>query len=222
VQFFEGLPYNYLISQVKQELDEVLGPVKPWTEIFEPLLLTFPEIKAVNPKIKPYCYGDSLHSRFRIKIGADIAALTFRVILSKTIDVEEWKAVFQKDECHREEASRREIDFIALNATRQEKNTCISSCGEFFASQLKAEGFETTLLSLGGHSSTPIETLEERILQDDASEEEIRKLVLLHAEYIQRFVITSENLTEAEYRWRIRKNPLKRLLFSIKKLSRKN
>jgi len=220
VQFLEGISYPYLMSQIKKELDPILAPIGPWEQIFEPLLKSLSQIKAKNPKLQPFCYGDSSYAQFNTENSSEIAALTLKVSLSKKVNIEEWVNIIQKDWRYREDALQREIDFVILNATKQERNVCISSKGQYFVSKLQEEGYKTTLISIGQYSPTPIERLQKEVAQGNISEKVIREFVLLHIQYVKNYVLTSANLEEAKYRWQIRKSFWKRLLFAIKKLSK--
>jgi len=220
VQLCEGLPYNYLISELKRTLEPVLEPIDPWEESFEPLLKALSQVKATNPNVEPYCYRDSFYTHFRTKFSGDLAVLTFKVTVTGEVNTEEWRKVLQEDQKYRQDALQREMDFIVLKAGKHEQSVCVSSSGEYFASQLQKEGYSTTLISIGPHPSIPIEKLEGEIDQGNISDENIKELVLLHICYIQKYVLSSRNLEEAKYRWEIRKNPLKMLLFKLKELSK--
>ena len=222
IRLCEGLPSNLVIPDLKKTLEPILSPtVSQWEKSVEPLLKALPQIKKGNPKMQPYCYRDSFFAHFETENIGELAVLMLKAMMSGGIDAKEWKTIIKKDRKYRYDSLEAEIDFIAHHAENHEKSNCISSAGNYFALRLKQEGFETTLISFGRYSLIPIEQLINGIFQESISDEEIKRLVLLHIEYIKRCLYKSTDIEEANYRWQIRKNPLKRLIFEIKKLSQK-
>jgi len=219
----EGLPANLVVPDLKKALEPILSPIEdPWEKSVEPLLKALSQIKKGNPKMQPYCYRDSFFAHFETGNSGELAVLVLKTMMSGKIDAKEWKAVIKKDRKYRFDSLEAEIDFIAHHAENHEKSSCISSTGNYFASRLQEEGFETNLISFGHYSLTPIEQLISKVFQESIPDEEIKKLVLLHIKYIKKYLYRSTNIEEANYRWQIRKDPLKRLLFEIKKLRQKN
>lgn len=222
IRLCEGLPPNLVVPDLKKALEPILSPtVNQWKNSVEPLLEALPQIKKGNPKMRPYCYKDSFFANFETGNSGELAVLALKAMMSGKIDAKEWKTVIRKDQKYRYDSLEAEIDFIAHHAENHERSSCVSYAGNYFAFRLRQEGFETTLISFGHYCFVPIEQLFNGIFQENISDEEIKKLVLSHIEYIKKFLYKSTDIEEANYRWQIRKNPLKRLIFEIKKLSQK-
>jgi hypothetical protein len=222
VRLCEGLPPNLVVPDLKKALEPILSPtVNQWENSVEPLLKALPQIKKENPKMQPYCYRDSFFTRFETGNTGELAVLALKAMMSGQIDAKEWRAIIKKDQKYRYDSLETEIDFISHHAENHERNSCISSVGSYFAIRFQQEGFETALISFGRYSPIPIEQLFNGIFQESISDEEIKRLVLLHLEYIKKCIYKSTDIEEANYRWQIRKNPLKRLIFEMKKLGQK-
>lgn len=223
IRLCEGLPSNLVIPDLKKALEPIFSPTaSQWEKSVEPLLNALSQIKRINPNVQPYCYKDSFFAHFETGNSGELAVLALKTMMSGEIDAKEWKTIIKKDQKYRYDSLEAEIDFIAHRAENHEKNSCISSAGNYFAFRLKQEGFKTALISLGHYSLTPIEQLISGVFQGIVSDKEIKKLVLLYIEYIRKYVYKSIDTEEANYRWQIRKNPIKKLVFEIKKLRQKN
>lgn len=201
-QFSEGFTPEYLFYEVLKCLNSIIQPIGPWADATEPLLKALPQIKEINQKLEIYCYGDVFDQRVLSQFLEEIALLTLRGSISKNIDVEEWKQVFQKCQQSRQMTVHKEADFIIVNAGKHEESICVSSDEEYLVSQLAQEGYKTRLIPLDRSPSTPIETLANELGQGNIpTDERIKQLALLHIEYVNSFVVFSKNLTEARYRW---------------------
>jgi len=202
-QFVEGLPFQYLISELKRS-KIAPQPLRPWALSNEPLLKVLPQLKTANERLRLYCYGDPLYgNKYSIDIAVKISALTLATSITGEVNTGEWRKVFQKDLEFRTEAIRRETDFVTVNANRHEKSICVSDLnGRFMVSQLQEEGFDAVLKDLDPfYQHTPIEKLTAELTEGEISEKRLTELVLLHVRYVREYILTSNNLDEAYLRW---------------------
>jgi hypothetical protein len=206
VQFGEGLPYDYVINQAKKS-GLMPKPEKAWEESAKPILKILPTLKKLNFHLQIYCYGDPFYDKNSIEISMKIAILSLNSAITEKVKTAEWRRLLQREQLHRKEALRREVDFIIVKAGQHEKNVCVStSNSEYVFSELQKEGYRVELKCIGTFfPPTPLDLLRKEAENKELSDEEIKELVLLQVQYLRECVLTSQNLDEAYQKWRKKK-----------------
>jgi hypothetical protein len=204
VQFGEGLPYEYLINQLRKS-ELISTPFNNWEYSAEPILRALPTIKKVHLGLELYCYGDPFFSNNYPEILNEIVILSLKSSLTERVDAEEWRKVLQKEKEQKKQAIRRETEFIAIKASNHQESICLSgSHSREMASELREEGYEVIIEYLQPYSLTPLGILRQES-KKEISDTRIQELVLLHLKYVKEYVLRSHNLDEAYQRWRQRK-----------------
>lgn len=197
-QFREGLPYDYVMKELR-ESKIIPEPIKAWEYSAEPLLKALPQIE----ETEIHCYGDPLYTQEEIKNLVEVATLSLISSITNKIDTEKWRKLFEKDKESQELALRRETDLVITKTSSFESSVCVANSNTgYLVSELKAEGFEVKVEYIGFSSSpTPLETLRREAAKEDTTDERIKELVRLHIKYIKEYVFTSRNPDEAYRRW---------------------
>lgn len=202
-QLREGLPYEYVIDQLRKS-ELIPEPIGAWEYSAEPLLRVLPGIRITNPDSEVHCYGDLFSIQESTRILLEITSVTLTGSVTDQIDTERWRELLTKEQKHGKEAFRRETDSIIIEASKHQNTVCVTNSNtSHVVSELKEEGFEVTLKQIGFLSPpTPLGILRTEIKnQPDISDERIRELVLSHIKYITEYVVLSENPDQAYQKW---------------------
>jgi len=194
------LAYEDFIDKVREE-KLVPEPMGSWMYTAEPVLKSLKELKSWKVILKIHCYKDVEHNQLSAKIAGDIAALTLQTSLTEKVNVEEWKGTVVEGMERKQEALRAEADFIHERASNY--SVCVSGFDEkSLKRRLIEDGEEVSLTNLEEfYYPTPLETLEERLMEGDLPDEEVRELVRDHVEYVRNYVLRSRNRDQAYYQW---------------------
>ena len=197
-QFREGLPYDYVMEELRKS-KIIPEPIKAWEYSAEPLLKVLPQIE----ETEIHCYGDSLYTQEGIKNLIEVATLSLISSITGKVDTEKWRKLFEKDKESQKSALRREADLVITKTSSFENSVCVANSNtDYLISELKAEGFEVKVEYIGFSSSPiPLENLRREIAKEDTTDERIKELVRLHIKYIKEYIFTSKNPDEAYQRW---------------------
>jgi len=220
IQCSEGIPLEYLLRELKELIPE---PIGPWKDSVEPLLKALAQIKELKSLQEICCYSDLFFDKLVQEILVETARLTLRAALSNRIDTTEWREILQKDQKYREDALKREADYVILHADSFDQSVCVATNISHLLPRLKEEGYKTELISVERpYSLFPLETLRNKLIQGEASDKEVKEFVRLHQKFVSNYVLTSENLEKAYQEWtKWKKSLIEQLLYKIKRLSQK-
>ena len=199
VQFVEGLPYEYVIDELRRS-QLVPEPMGAWEYSAEPLLKVLPHIRNANLNLEVYCYGDPFYNQESMKVLLEAASLTLRGTITGQIDTEKWRKLLKKEKGYRKEALRRETDSVIIQASKHEESVCVTNSNTIYVvSELKEEGFEVRQKNIGFPCPpTPLEILRKEIEDEpEISDERIEELVHSHIKYIREYVLLSKDLDQA-------------------------
>jgi len=178
----------------------IIQPIGSWLYPIEPIIRNLEGIKK-RKKIEVHCYKDLKYEKILHEISTEIFILTAKSKIFGKIDVKEWKRqlmnrIIMKDEALRNEAYK--IHVKANNLT-----LCISNLSGYQLSKILSKmGDEVELEEImEEYYPTPIEELEMKIREGRISDREIEEDIKRHLEYIEKYVLSSENIDQAYYRW---------------------
>jgi len=207
-----GAPYEKFIERVK-EMDLIKEPISSWEHRIKPILLAVRGLKLRRPNLRIICYRSSLAENLSIKNATRVATLTFRVNSTGKISVEEWRSLIYKlmDETNKligEEANYLLETLSNLPLGEKAKAVCTSDfTGKSLMENLKKIGVKASLRYIfTPYYFTPLEVLMRKAAKEirDGSEindEDLIRLVKLHAEYVREYVLTSMDYDSAYFRW---------------------
>jgi len=194
------LAYEDFIQKVR-EGKLVPEPVGSWMYTAEPMLTTLKNMRRWTPALKIYCYRDVEYNRLSVRIASEIAALTLQTSLMDKVNVEKWKDAIEEGTKCKNKALGDESNFI------HERASCYSVCasgfdGKSLKQRLIEKGEEANLTNVEDfYYPTPLETLEERLMEGQVPDKEVEKLVKDHVEYVRNYIVRSKNRDEAYYQW---------------------
>ena len=207
------LAYEDFIDKVREE-KLVPEPVGSWMYTAEPMLRSLKKLKPWKATSKIYCYKDVGYDQLSAKIAGDVAALTLQTSLTEKVNVEKWKGAVVEGMERKKEALRAEADFIHERASYC--SVCTSGFdGKSLKRRLLEKGEEVSLTNVEEfYHPTPLETLEEKLMEGDLPDEEVKKLVKDHIEYVRNYILRSKNRDQAYYQWVYDKVPSLRQNFA--------
>lgn len=203
----DRLSYEEFIEEVR-EGKLVPEPVGSWAYTAEPILRSLTELRYQRPLLKIHCYRDVFYDGLSAKIAGEIAALTLRTAITGRVNVERWREIVREGVEYKRDALREEANFIHRKASA--RSICTSGLdGESLKKHLMEEGEEVRLTNVEEfYCLTPLETLEVRLAEGDPPDEEVKRLVKDHVEYIRNYILMGENRDQAYYRWVSGRKPL--------------
>jgi len=199
----EGLPYSYVLAELKRSRLLPQETSETWEYHAEPLLRQLGSLKRRNPRLEVRCYGSSSYEYFSSQLAVKIALLTMRAMASSRVDVAEWRRLLEEEAEAGREALEEEAELLASWAERYKTKTCVSLVPKSaLAGKLRERGLKVEVLEVEpDYKPTPLETLKVKVAEGKAGDLEIERLVKAHVNYVRKFVLTSRNLDEAYRRW---------------------
>jgi hypothetical protein len=199
----EGLPYSYVMAEIKRQRLIPETVANSWEYQAEPVLRQLQNLKRLNPELDIRCYGTSSYEHFSAQIAVKLALLTLRSITTRKVNPEAWRRLLEEEARISLESLEDEADLLASQASKYRKNTCVYGVPhEAFKEKLVERRLEVKVIQVDpNYHLTPMETLKREIASGIATDERITQLVKAHVEYIKRFVLLSKNLDEAYERW---------------------
>ena len=199
----EGLPYSYVISEIRKHRLIPEAVASSWEYHAEPVLRNLQKLKRLNPELEIRCYGASSYEHFSAQIAVKIALLTLRSITTRKVKPEAWRRLLEEEAKISLESLEDEVDLLASQASKYHKSTCVYGAPpEPFKEKLVERRVEVKVIQVDpNYHLTPMETLKREVALGIATDERVMQLVKAHIEYIKRFVLLSGSLDEAYERW---------------------
>jgi hypothetical protein len=119
------------------------------------------------------------------------------------IDKEKWlKQLFEEIKFDNE-LNKKTLNIIENEAIKFNKSICISDFNGCFLEEKLSEKFEVELIySIIPYFFTPLAILKRKlILKEKLNDYEIEKLIFQQIDYIKNYVLLSDNIDEAYYKW---------------------
>jgi len=196
----DRLTYEDFIKKVRKE-KLVPEPIGSWMYTAEPMLQTLKKMRRWKSAIKIYCYKGVEHNQVSARIASEIAALTLQTSLTEKVNVEKWKDAVEEGMKCKNGALRDEANFVHERASYY--SICASGFdGRSLQQRLTEKGEEVNLTNIEEfYYPTPLETLEEKLMEGDLPDEEVEELVKDHIEYVKNYILRSKNRDQAYYQW---------------------
>lgn len=184
------------ISKVKF----MIYPIGSWLYPIEPIIRSLEGIKRKR-RIEVYCYKNLEYEKRLHEITTEISILIAKSKIFGKINVKEWKKKLMDRILLKDEALKIEANRIHVKANGV--SLCISNLSGYKLSEILSKmGDEVEIEEvMDEYYPTPLEELEMKIKDGRISDKEIEEDVKRHVEYIEKYVLTSENIDQAYYRW---------------------
>jgi len=182
-----------------------LQPVNSWLYPLEPIIRAIRKIGRRG--INVYCYKDYKYEKRIHEITTEITILTAKSKIFGKINVEEWKRKIKERALIVDEALK--VEARKIHAKSMGLSICISNpSGYRLGEILSRMGNEVQVEeAMGCYYPTPLEEMEIKLRSMELSDDEIKKYVKEHLEYVEKYVLTSENIDQAYYKWLYDKHP---------------
>ncbi|MHC1589534.1 MAG: hypothetical protein ACXQTQ_01040 [Candidatus Hecatellaceae archaeon] len=199
----EGLPYSYVISEIRRHRLIPEAVASSWEYQAEPVLRKLQKLKRLNPELDIHCYGASSYEHLSAQIAVKIALLTLRSITTMKVKPEAWRKLLEEEARVSLENLEDEADLLASQASKYFRSTCVYGAPpESLREKLVERRVEVKVIEVDpNYRLTPMEALKWEVALGTATDERIMQLVKAHIEYIKRFVLLSGSLDEAYERW---------------------
>ncbi len=174
---------------------------KSWLYIYEPLIEKIYSLKW--RKFKIFCYISNEDYFKSIDYSINSIALLLRTTLMNKIDKEKWlKQLFEEIKFDNE-LNEKTLKIIENEAIKFNKSICISDFNGCFLEEKLSEKFEVELIySILPYFFTPLAILKRNlILKEKLNDYEIEKLIFQQIDYIKNYVLLSDSIDEAYYKW---------------------
>lgn len=196
----ESIEYEEFILKIK-DLNIPHISSKSWLHLYEPLIKTIYSLKQRNFKI--FCYINDEDYFKSINYSIDSIALLLRTSLMNKIDKEEWFKQLFKEINFDYELNEKVLNIIENEAIKYNSSICISDFNGCFLEEKLSEKFEVELIySIMPYIFTPLAILKRKIiLKEEINNEEFEKLIFQQIDYIKNYVLLSDTLDEAYFKW---------------------
>ncbi len=202
----EGLPYSYVLSEVKKQ-GLIPEPTGSWEYYAEPILKSLSQAKQNNPNMDIYCYRDSAYEKFSNDMAVKITLLTLRSMITGKVDVKEWKKILIEELKFSFKALEEEAEYITDIAKNYDVNVCLGGLAAKNIESLACrEGFNVELRYVDTpYHYTPLEVLRNKLkeeLEGKVNPDYIfEKLIKQHISYIKNYVLSSMDPDDAYDKW---------------------
>ncbi|MCX8175620.1 MAG: hypothetical protein N3E48_00085 [Candidatus Bathyarchaeota archaeon] len=203
----EGLPYNYVLSEVKKQ-GLIPEPVGSWEYYAEPILKSIPQAKQNNPNMDIYCYRSSAYEKFSADMAVKITLLTLRSIITGKVDVREWKKILIEELRFSFKALEEEVEYITEVAKNYDANVCLSGLAAKNIENLtRKEGFDVEVKYFDTpYYYTPLEVLRNKLKEEleegrENPDHVFENLIKQHIYYIKNYILLSINPDDAYDKW---------------------
>jgi len=182
-----------------------LQPVSSWLYPLEPIIRAIRKIGRRGVNV--YCYKDYNYEKRIHEITTEITILTAKSKIFGKINTEEWKRKIRERALLVDEALR--VEARKIHAKSMGLSICISNpTGYRLGEVLSRMGDEVQVEEvMKNYYPTPLEEMEIKLRSMELSDDEIKEYVKEHLEYVEKYVLTSENIDQAYYRWLYDKHP---------------
>ncbi|MBS7641202.1 MAG: hypothetical protein QXJ19_06865 [Candidatus Bathyarchaeia archaeon] len=205
-----GAPYENFIEEIER-LNILRESIVSWEYRFKPIFLAIRGLKSRRPGSEIICYRSSVLENQLIRVAEEVAAMILRVNISGKVDVEEWRRILSEITLQNSKLINDESSYIFetwIRFHRGRRAICILDYpARSLVSKARRLGIRAALRYIyTPYYFTPLELLvrelaiaEERKL--NISDERVRKLVKMHAEFIRNYILTSADYDEAYFKW---------------------
>ncbi|RLI33587.1 hypothetical protein DRO53_05150 [Candidatus Bathyarchaeota archaeon] len=199
----EGLPYSYVIGEIRRQGLIPESVANSWEYQAEPILRKLQHLKRLNPSLDIHCYGASSYEHLAAHIAVKIALLTLRSMTTRKVNPEAWRRLLEEEAKASRESLEDEADLLADRASKHPKNTCVYGVPyETFREKLAERRVQVRVIEVDpNYQPTPMEVLKREVALGTATDERIVQLVQAHVEYVRNYVLPSGSLDEAYERW---------------------
>jgi hypothetical protein len=200
----EHINYEDFILKIK-DLNLPHISSESWLYIYEPLIKKIYSLKF--RKFKIFCYINDEDYFKSIDYSINSIALLLRISLMNKIDKEKLiKHLFEEINFD-VTLNKKILNTIENEAIKFNSSICISDFNGCFLEEKLNEKFEVELIySIIPYIFTPLAILKRKlILKEKLNDYEIEKLIFQQIDYIKNYVLLSDNLDEAYYKWVSRK-----------------
>jgi len=206
-ELVEGAPYESFLDRLL-ELKLISEPIRSWEYGVKPILIVVRDLKRTRPDLKVWCYRQPVFAHLSACIAEEIARMILRSSLTQKIDLKRWRNLLidlvEASEC----ALRDEADYITSRSNHAASSICISDFhSRNLMQRLRKSGLDVDLEYVFlPYFFTPLEILVREFARKhfgglELSANRISDLVKWHAEYVREYVVTSEDIDEAYFRW---------------------
>lgn len=174
---------------------------KSWLYIHEPLIKA---IYSLNwKKFKIFCYIDDEDYSRIIDYSINSTVLLLKTILKEKVDKEEWLKYLFEEISFDSILNRKILNFIESEAIKFDSSICTSDFDGHFLEEKLYEKFKIeTIYTIIPYIFTPLTILKRKLLFEKfLSDNEIEELIFQQIDYIKNYVLLSNNIDEAYYKW---------------------
>lgn len=205
-----GAPYENFIDEVER-LNILRESIVSWEYRFKPIFLAIRGLKSRRPGSEIMCYRSSVLENQSIRVAEEVAAMILRVNIAGKVDVEEWRCILSEITSRISRFVNDESNYVLetwMRIHRKRRAICILDYpARGIVNRARQLGIRAVLRYVyTPYYFTPLELLireftiaSERKL--NISDERIRKLVKMHADFIRNYVLTSTDYDEAYFKW---------------------
>ncbi|MEM2083527.1 MAG: hypothetical protein QXY18_01375 [Nitrososphaerota archaeon] len=174
---------------------------KSWLYLYEPLIKTIYSLKQRNFKI--FCYINDEDYFKSINYSINSIALLLRTSIMNKINKEKWLKQLFEEINFDNELNKKILNTIENEVIKYNSSICISDFNGCFLEEKLNEKFEVELIySIVPYIFTSLEILKRKlILKEKLNNDEIEKLIFQQIDYIKNYILLSDNLDEAYYKW---------------------
>jgi hypothetical protein len=192
--------YEELIDEALEKciMPEPLGS---WEYNLKPILEYLPKLYSNFQGVRILCYGSSENEFASMNVSSKLTRLTLRTSLTGTIDADEWRStvidslIIDKD--------ARESEFRNLASKAEGDAICLSDMGgSRLKGPLRDNGFEVLIRYVEKpYHYNPLMILKRKMAIEPIGDNEIKRLVRCHLDYIKKYIYRFENRDRAHYEW---------------------
>jgi hypothetical protein len=194
-EFLEYIESNEIIPE----------PITSWKYTAQPIIEALPELKNKFPYIKIRCYGGVETEASSMDISHTLARLTLRTIITSNVNQNSWRDIISQ-------SLRVNARVIGENSERiRLKSGAASVCltdmtPSYLRKTQRDPGTRLRYIFVEKpYHFTPLSILERKMALWQLSDSELENLVLLHVEYVRKYIYRFRNRDRAHYEWALDK-----------------
>lgn len=195
-----------------------LQPIGSWLYSLDPILKAIERIKKINSNVEVYCYKD-LRSEMKLhEISAQIFILTAKSKILGKINLKDWKKTLKQRITLRNRIL--ETEAYKIHEKAQGESLCTAgSSGFMLGEKLSQMGHKVELEDfMEEYYPTPLEELETKLSTGEVSDEETKVYIKEYLNYIENYILKSDNLDQAYYQWLYDNHPSIRSKISLEEI----
>lgn len=189
-EFMNNISRNKIIPQ----------PVESWFYPIEPIIRALQRVKKAK-NLEIHCYRDLNCGRKLHEISTEILILTAKSKIFKKINFKDWKRILELRIMLKRKML--EIEANKVHSRIKGLSLCIAGLygrklGEILSKMGRKVEIEEVMEE---YYLTPLEELEVKLERGFIDDDEIERYVKEHLKYIENYVLNSENIDEAYFKW---------------------